>query len=258
MSFSGAASGGLSSIEQVHAPDTCSTPNRPFLRGVNHEEKRAIFFQPRCKLWSCPACAEINKSLWAVRAYSGAAQLAEQGIDISFLTLTSHEKLSAAASLAVWPDAWKKLRQRAYRASGGFQYLLIPEQHKDGRLHVHAIETAGLGKRWWKDNGRACGLGFMADEGIARTAGGAANYVVKYLSKSLAYTAWPKGFRRVRPSQKWPKMPELPELEGWYFEVLSPAENLSIAFDDMERAGYTVAILSHLQAWVYAKDGPPE
>lgn len=257
MELSSGPAAGLSIIEQVNAA-TCTTPNRPFLRGVNPAEKRAVFFQPRCKLWSCPACAEINKSLWAVRAYSAAEQLAGQGNKIDFLTLTSHEKLSAAASLAIWPKAWSKLRQRAYRATGGFQYLLVPEQHKDGRLHVHAIETAGLGERWWKDNGRECGLGYMAEEEKALTAGGAAGYVVKYLSKSLAYTAWPKGFRRVRVSRQWPKMPKLPEIEGWTFEVLSQNEQLDLAFDDLQRAGYTVALLSHLQAWTYVKDEPPD
>lgn len=257
METSSAIGAGLSIIEQVNALE-CSTPNRPYLRGINHEEKRAVFFQPRCKLWSCPACAEINKRLWAVRAYHAAEHLNAAGYAISFLTLTSHEKLSPSESLAIWPKAWSKLRQRAYRRASSFQYLLVPEQHKDGRLHVHAIETAGLGSRWWKDNGRSCGLGYMAEEEIARTSGGAAGYVVKYLSKSLAYTEWPKGFRRVRVSRQWPKLPSLPKVDGWYFEPLPKQEQLDRAIDDLQSAGYCVALLGHAQAWTYVQDEPPD
>ncbi|HEY9758875.1 MAG TPA: hypothetical protein V6C97_27145, partial [Oculatellaceae cyanobacterium] len=203
--LSGAESDGLSNLEQLDAPTECTTPRRPFLRGVNHEERKAVFFQPRCKLWSCPYCAQVNRALWTARAYHGASVLAgddESHPDvISFLTLTSNRKLGPDATMRVFSSAWIKLRHRAHRSASQGQYLLIPERHKDGRLHAHAVETFNLGQRWWKDNSAECGLGFMVEEEEARTPGGAAYYVAKYLAKSLGVQNWPKGWRRVRTSR---------------------------------------------------------
>jgi len=243
-----ADSAGLSTLEQVNAP-YCQTKGRPYLKGINETEKKAVFFRPRCKLWTCPTCADINKKLWAVKAYHAVEILSGSSPSVNFLTITSHEKLSAAASLAVWPKAWSKLSQRARRRSADFQFLLVPEQHKDGRLHIHAIETAGLGSRWWKDHARACGLGYMAEEDDIRGAAGAAYYVTKYLSKSLAADVWPKGFRRVRTSQRWPKLPHAPLPEGWSFTPLEHDEPLNRTITILEHKGYDVLVLDHIEAW---------
>lgn len=256
------AEGGLSIIEQVEKTPAgggvCQTRGRPYLIGMNHEIKRAVYFQPRCKSWGCPVCANTNKSLWAVRAGAGAENLQNLTQLISFLTLTSHEKLDHAGSLAVWPRAWTKLRHRAQYASGGFQYLMVAEQHEDGRLHMHAIETAGLGERWWKDNGRECGLGFMADEEPARTPQGAAWYVVKYLTKSIAVTTWPRGFRRVRTSRGWPPLPEMDTIPGWVFKPLPKDRALDEHVAALQKAGFYVEGLNHVQAWDFIKDTAPE
>lgn len=245
---SSAGSAGLSLLEQVNAP-FCKAPNRPFLKGVNESEMKAVIFQPRCKQWSCPACADINKKLWAIKAFFAAEVIEGTHGKPDFLTLTSHEKLQAKASLFVWPKAWSKLSQRARRKAKDFQYLLIPEQHKNGRLHVHAIETGGLGERWWKDNARACGLGYMAEEEEVRSPGGAAYYVVKYLTKSLQTDVWPKGFRRVRTSQRWPKLPHAPLPEGWLFAPLEHDEPLNRTVTILEHKGYDVLVLDHFEAW---------
>lgn len=234
-------------------PVDCTTPRRPYLLGANIETKQAVLFQPRCKQWKCPYCAEVNKALWAARGFHGAQELSGEEKTINFLTLTSHEKLSPAASLAVWPKAWQKLRQRAYRAADHFDYLLVPEQHKDGRLHVHAVETAGLGERWWKNNGRECGLGFMAEEEEAHTPAGAAFYVVKYLTKSIAYQDWPRGFRRVRVSRGWPKLPDMPEVPGWDWLVLKQNQSLDATIEEYQAAGFDVRLLGSREAWDYIK-----
>jgi len=250
------AGDGLSIIEQVHA--TCEKPGRPWLVGINPATLKAVLFQPRCKSWSCPVCADVNRRLWGVRAAHGFGILAEAGNLNNFLTITSHEKLSASASLAAWPDAWKKLTMRARRAVPDYQYFMIPEQHKDGRLHIHAIETANLGKRWWKDNARACGLGYMADESEVRSPAGSYTYAIKYLGKALEFTAWPRGWRRVRTSQGWPKLPEMETVPGWTWLPLTQDQKLSWTVRMLENDGYTVAMLDHVTAWQYAKENTPE
>lgn len=252
---------GLSTIEQLDAvnDDDCQTPRRPFLRGVNHEQHKAVFFRPRCKMWSCPACAPVNRGLWAVRAYHGAVCLETLTNPINFLTITSHEKLGPVASLAVLPHAWTLLNHRARRAAPEYQYLLVPEPHADGRVHIHAIENSGLGERWWKDNARECGFGFMAEEEELHSAAGAAYYVTKYISKGLGSAAWPKGFRRVRTSRRWPKTPELPNAEGWTFDRLPDSQQLDQAFHRLQGLGYEVRVMGSFEAWEFvAREGAPD
>lgn len=229
----------------------CVREGRPWLRGVHDGERVALLFQPRCGLWSCPACGEINRRLWVARAYAGVAALAARGERVSFLTLTSHERLSGGGSLAVWPSGWKKLRERASYAAGGFEYLAVPERHQDGRLHVHALETSGLGSRWWKDNARACGLGYMAEERAVDGAAGAAWYVSKYLGKTLGAGAWPAGFHRVRVSRGWPRLPLPDEAEGWRWGRLGAGDSVQRAAARLEARGYRVLIADHAAAWFY-------
>lgn len=258
MTTSASNASGLSYIEQLNAPTFCSTPNRPYLRAINHNEKRAVFFRPRCKLWSCPYCAEVNKNLWTARAYHGAEVLADsdgksQSNVITFLTLTSHGNLGPQKSIEVFSSAWNVLRGRARRKVPQGQYLLVPERHKDGRLHAHAVTTFNLGQRFWKDASAEVGLGYMAEEEIARTPGGAAFYVSKYLSKALAVTDWPAYWRRVRTSQRWPKLPPLPEPEGWTFQPLNQADKMDDTAIRLLDSGYEVMFLNHLEAWRYVE-----
>jgi hypothetical protein len=239
------AAGGLSYIEQLNNADKCTTPRRPILRAVNHTEHVAVFFRPRCKLWSCPYCAEENRKLWIARAYYGAAVLEQ----VCFLTLTSHPKLSPAASVGVFGQAWNVLRLRARRSAPEGQFMMIPERHKDGRLHAHAIETFALGTRWWKDNAAECGLGYMAEEDVAHTPQGAAWYVGKYMTKQLEGGSWPKGWRRARTSRDWPKLPPMPVSEDWSFTSLPNDEALNTAIARLEQGGYFIIVADTGSAW---------
>jgi len=230
-------------------PNDCETPRRPWLVGANYELHAAVIFRPRCKLWSCPYCARINRGLWAVRTFLGSEHLIVAGWRLGFLTLTSHELLDAAGTLAVWPKNWAKLRSRAYREVGQFPYVLIPEQHQDGRLHVHAVEGAGLSERWWKDNGRECGLGYMAEEAPVRSPAGAAFYVSKYISKTLGLHNWPEHFRRVRTSQNWPKIKDEHANAEWQFAVIPYNRSLEDVYAEYESENYVVKIAGSDEAW---------
>lgn len=246
--------GGLSIKEQVQETGengfVCQHSRRPFLMGMNEHYKLALFFKPRCKSWECPACGEMNKRMWAVKTFQGASKLTANGQSINFLTITMHERTRGTYALKIWPKAWKKLRERAAYASGGFQYVLIPEQHKDGTMHVHAIETAALGERWWKDNARQCGLGYMAEEEEIRTPEGAAWYVTKYLTKSISNLTWPKGFRRIRTSQRWPKS-VAEQVQGWEFKVIPQEEQLSDVVEGLKSQGWKIENRNHKTGWMY-------
>jgi len=232
----------------------CTTPNRPVMLGLNDDKLLAVMFRPRCRSWSCPFCAVINRGLWAVRAYHGAISLLDQGDQVSFLTLTSHESLDMTRSREVFPHAWKNLSMRARRITGGFEYLLIPEQHQDGRLHIHAIETANLGNTWWKKKARACGLGYIAKEEKMRTPQGAAAYLVKYVTKQLEDLHWPEHFRRIRTSQDWPTLPTLEQLPGWRWKTLPGEQALDETYTRLIQLGYQVRLAGSQEAWIIIKE----
>jgi len=227
----------------------CTTPNRPYILGVRDDLKRAVLFQPRCKQWSCPYCSGVNQARWAARAYMGTATFQDRGIAVCFLTLTSHESLNPIQTRWVFPRAWKKLSQRARRAAEGFEYLMVPEQHEDGRLHIHAVETSDLGEGWWKDNARQSGLGYMDEETHIRKPQGAAAYVAKYLSKSLEVLDWPGNFHRVRTSRRWPPLQALETPPGWEFRSLPLSTSLQEVYQAYARQGYAIRLLGSSDAW---------
>ena len=251
---------GLDSLLEQVGKNECKNAKTPILRGINHERKIAVFFRPRCAMWSCPECAQINKEMWTWRASLGGRLVAQEYGHIDFLTLTSHEKLGAEASVDVWPDAWDKLRLRLRYASDGYEYFAVPERHKSGRLHVHAIiaTRADLPKRWWKNAARASGMGYQADLQEVIHEGGVGGYVGKYLAKTLQYSNWKKGFRRVRTSQGWPKLPALPQEEGWNFETLPKDVSLYDALIVASDLGYETHLTGHKTAWKYVNEKTPD
>lgn len=207
--------GGLSIIEQVGrlaGLSGCNRANRPYMVALDLENDRAFIFRPDCKTWGCPSCAAHLRARWTLRAYLGVLHYQASGGDFKFVTLTSHERLhSFGQTLHVWPKAWSILRRRVSRAAPGWRFVMVPEQHRTGRLHVHLIASANLGSRWWKDNGREAGLGFIAEEAEFRAGAAepalAAAYVAKYLGKQMAVAAWPRYFHHIRTSQRFPQIP---------------------------------------------------
>lgn len=230
-------------------PEHCEARGRPFLSATSTDKPFTVIFRPRCKSWGCPYCAEINKKLWALRGAHGAGELIAEGRAVKFVTLTSHEKLNPNGTLIVWPKAWKKLHARAKYKGGKQPYLMIPERHKDNRLHQHMLTAWDMSETWWKDNARAVGLGYMAKVKPVKSGPLAAWYVTKYLVKSLDTIDWPTKFRRIRTSQDWPKLPETEKPAEWSFAPLSEREPLDIAIKNLERAGRTVFVVDNDTAW---------
>lgn len=180
----------------------CPRPG-PVIARFDRQQMQIRLFRPPCKQWSCAYCGPQNALEWGYVAWSGTQKLQDAGLTVVFMTLTSHEKLSPERTFDVWPDAWKKLRQRIVREYGKPEYFMVPERHRSGRLHMHALMSADIDGRWLKTASRECGLGYMADVRIVEQAIGAAFYAAKYLNKHGV--RWPNGWRRVRLSRDWPK-----------------------------------------------------
>jgi len=96
-------------------------------------------------------------------------------------------------------------RNRKWRSNGG---------------SVFAEDKQALRSEWLSRAVVRSGLGEQYDISTIRNERAASRYVAKYLFKPSAFDGgWPKGWRRVRYSQSFPKLPELKTdafvLLGW-------------------------------------------
>lgn len=219
---------GLSLLEQLAAfsAGSCKNPKAPILFGLDNEGKKAIVIRSACKLWSCEACGSRKAKKWIAKVINGINKMGGQWY---FCTLTARrDRRTPEKSLKDLRAGWFKLRKRIERKFGKFLYVRIIEQHKDGCYHFHLIMNAPIPTKlipatdkkkehyyckYLKDTSVACGLGFMADYQPLRSAGGAAYYVAKYLTKSIGKNSqgWAKNVHRIRTSNNWTPLPDLTE-----------------------------------------------
>lgn len=247
------AASGLTQYEQV--AEFCQNSTVTML-GKHHVKRLAVIFKPRCKRWQCEYCAKANRAKWVLRGIHGTKELMARGESLSFITITSHEKLSPGRTIEVLPNAWNKLRNHWQRTMDDIQYILTPHQHRDGRVHIHFITNRGVYERWWKEKARSSGLGYMAkDSGQVESPEHAGAYLMKYISKQLETYDWKKGFRRVRTSQKWPQLPPLARDQNWSFSVLAANTSLDEKARALSQDGYRVALADNRSAWTLIETG---
>ena len=181
-----------------------------------------------CGKWTCPKCSKRNATLWAWRARLEVEQH-DGKLDYFFITLTLPGNYKhAKQGYANIPKIFNRVRMWVSRAIAPdkWHYLAFVEgqPHRGGMPHFHIISGVSIafvatgknqhGKRKLygtrnkiriKDWAVARGFGFEADE--SRINGPqASQYVAKYASKQDP--RMPKGFRRVRASHNWAKLPE--------------------------------------------------
>jgi hypothetical protein len=218
------------------------------LIAYDYEAHHALITDADCDTWKCDECRVRLRDKWLIRSEHGARVLMEKGNTLYFATITSHEANKTFNACArVFPCAWGKLHKRLNRSSVLREYLLTPERHKDGRLHMHAIWTYPVKTRWLKDEARACGFGYMnqigrrghVDEAIENPHQ-VAEYLAKYLTKQLGDDV-PARFRRVRVSAGWADVPK-PENEyterEWHYIGGNGA--LQSAYEECSRARLTM------------------
>jgi len=211
------------------------------LIGWDDASKRALVCRANCDTWKCPECAKRMSETWGLRAVMGARKILAQGDKLDFITITSHEKLKTfSATEAIWQKAWSPLYNAIKRKKLALEYIVIPECHKNGRMHVHALWNAEVSKKWLKDNARRRGLGYQCEIRHVSSAGRAAEYVTKYIGKSLDFE-YPARFRRVRASNNWVNIPEPatehPELR---WEYVGTNGALSVVYDECQAKHITL------------------
>lgn len=201
--------------------DYCPAQGTPFLKLDNSSDRTRYIVKARCKQWTCPYCAKVNKHQHYIRILNGCNYLFNQGYDLNFVTITSHKNVRGLLpSYRVFQKAWKTLSQRARRqveATTGLPlaYVYIPETHRDGTLHWHGVFTGGLSTRWWKDNCAETGMGHQAKSVKLDTGIQATNYCLKYVTKHIGQEIDIKRFRRINYSQNFPDKPVADGTAKW-------------------------------------------
>lgn len=157
----------------------------------------------KCGQWSCVSCAKDLARLWAWRCRLHVEQANTQAY---FWTFTMGSRVrTAARGYAILPTLWDNLRKTVQRSCSDWSYCAFVEgqTHRGNMPHFHVISMISAPRRI-KDLAVQCGFGYQATQTPINSQK-AANYCAKYASKTNPAT--PKGFRRVRASQDWAKMP---------------------------------------------------
>jgi len=222
----------------------CQNQNRVYLGGIDAAAGTAYWTRPDCKLWSCEECAEVNSRRWQAIVAEGIKEYQLLGItDCGFVIMTCRGYHSTfQQTLDVWRKNWPKFHARMKRKYPNMKYVYLPELHKDGRMHQHALASGGMSTRWLKDNAYGCGFGYIARSEELVSVTHAVFYVTKYITKSLVYgTKWPVHLHRVRTSLHWPKVPqETPEMPVSVEFKPIPADHWQEVHDEWIRLGLIV------------------
>jgi len=211
------------------------------LIGWDLQQKRALVARANCDEWSCPECSLRMAGNWALRAEMGTRALLEQNDQVDFVTITSHEKLPDFASTEkVWRSAWGALYNALKRRKNNLSYLIVPERHKSGRMHVHAIWNAGVSQKWLKDAARSRGLGYQCKVIHLAAERNAYKYITKYVGKDLGSDC-PARFRRVRCSNNWTDLPKPNTADnGLRWEYIGTNGALQIVYEQCQMRGYAL------------------
>lgn len=229
-------------LEQVDEAN-CEKYNRPILRSISDTQKTVKYIRPECKMWKCENCAKKNKKRWQKEAWYGASQLLQSGETLVHVTITSHEHVrKLEQGIFVWRDAWTTLGARYRRAHPGAVYLYTCEHEKREHFHVHMLTSATMSERWWKDNGRKCGMGHQQKLREVEDAGHAVAYLTKYMTKAMLCEGWPKNWRMVNRSEGWPKMPQNATSDVWEYLTAS-IYTAMLDGDKWGKRGYRIEVV---------------
>lgn len=174
------------------------------IAGIRAFNANADVVRMGCDQWKCDECRKVLSWRAARRTRYGIALWP----DAAYMwTLTLGGDVTTARR-AFWllPRLWDNLRKRVQRSYGEFQYAAFVEIHprRQGIAHFHIVSLCPAPARI-KDIARHAGFGYQATETLV-DGPEAANYVAKYTSKQGSNM--PRGFRRIRFSHQWPKLPD--------------------------------------------------
>jgi hypothetical protein len=243
---------GKKSKESIGIYDECLN-NAPFFAYQIQGKKYGIV-QGCCNDWNCPRCGQQRAREEYGRIVSGAREIAETH-KLYFFTITCRGSdctiEDAETNYIVWTNRLlTRLRTEAKRADKEWFYASVTERQERLHPHSHFITTycpsdacfiAEGENKHYITSGETfpakhdtlqsfrleqacveCGLGRQYDISPVESVEAGSRYMAKYLFKETIFTTkWPKGWRRVRYSQNWPK---LPEVKGEAFVLLQKTD----------------------------------
>lgn len=208
----------------------------PYL-AFQREGKDYAIIQGNCHHWDCPRCGigRAKSEYW--RIVNGCTEIIQQGHSLNFITITTRgsglKVQEAEQNYLLWTNRLlTNLRVQTARSGDYWCYVQVTERQKRRHPHSHILTTydphdavKGIKKGWHIDSAgnrsyerkeilvserlqtacKSAGLGEQYDYSVVRDAQAVARYVGKYLFKQALHTVWPKGWKRVRYSQNWPK-----------------------------------------------------
>lgn len=144
---------------------------RPVAGRVLVNEQTGEWFPLPCNTWGCRVCGPAKAYRLGVLA---AAASPERFITLSRVgpTLdTVHERLRTLS---------KALRRRGY----GWEYLAVPEIHRNGFWHLHLLQKGDfIPQRVLSERAESAGMGFVVDIRRIRGSSEVPKYLCKYLTK---------------------------------------------------------------------------
>lgn len=183
-----------------------------------------------CNHWECPRCGQIRAKQEYRRIVHGCEQLSAKH-QLYFWTLTCRgRELSyedAEINYLQWTNRlFTNARTKAKREGAYWCYVQVTEHQKKTRRHPHShvISTflpsdarATRDKRgrtayvsqWFSRANFTAGLGDQHTITLVENPAAVSRYVAKYMFKDAMRETWRKGWKRVRYSQNFPKLPEL-------------------------------------------------
>ena len=261
-------------LQERQASTSPCTYNAPFF-AYQTAQKGWHITQGNCHHWDCPRCGLGRAKQEYGRMVNGCRLLAER-YDLYFITITCKGKEISHGYAEEHYGEWTNrlldaCRCQSKRKKREWHYVQVTERQK--RLHPHShfittyappdstvtivrkkkkqesgqykiIVSESLRSDWFEGQIKRAGLGDQYNITRVQSAEGASRYVAKYLFKPSIFTAdWPKGWKRVRYSQSFPKAKEretnaivLLSQEDWYKLASKTAVVTVSTLDDFQEA----------------------
>lgn len=227
-----------SSTELRALPSERCAYGAPFF-AFKREGSRYGVVQGCCNHWECPRCGRMVAAKHYGRIVNGAREIAQED-DIWFVTITCRGKELSREDALKGYLLWTKrfldaCHAKTKRAGNNWFYVQVTELQRRGHPHSHILTTFSptdletskvdnwkrdasgilrnnqvekLRSAWIQEQAVRSGLGNQYDLSVVETVEAASRYVAKYMFKDSQFgTHFPKGWKRVRYSQSWPKLP---------------------------------------------------
>lgn len=143
---------------------------------VRYGDTVDLEYHVRCR--NCPGCLRARQYLWQLRAEAEWVVAPRTLMFTGTFAHQSHDIEDCKVGVTKW---LKRCRYHVSKGGHAFRYLVIPERHKSGAWHVHALLHTDEDLRYrrfresWDD-----GWSYLRPADL-----GSASYVTKYVSKTL-------------------------------------------------------------------------